>query len=374
MKRFLTALIIILLIPSICFAEENNDYQEYIDSFDLSVFETLDDETKAFLDDLEISDFNYESITNISIKDVVAHIINIVTQKVESPIRGGIIVIVFIILSSLFSSMNTELNKSEFSSFFSTVSSLVISILLVTMLTDCIGLCYSTIKLCSNFAYAFFPVFCIIVSTSGGAMSSFSVNSTLLILSQGLNYISEFIFVPITNCFLALGICSSIRNELNLSGIIKMLKNAITTLISSMSAIFVSILSVKTAVSSRADALGLRSVRFAINSVVPVIGSSISEGLLSIQSYSSLIKSGVGVVGIIAVISIFLPALIEVTLWRLMISLSSMVCELFNDNCAKKAVETFKDTLLIIDVILILTMVTTIISIGILVAAKTISN
>lgn len=371
MKRFLITLAVFLMLPCICFADEKDDYRQYIESFDLSAFESLDKETKAFLDALDISDFDYASIADISIKDVITHIADIVTQKAESPLKAGIMVIVFVILSSLFSSFNGEINRNEFSSFFSTVSSLVISILLVTMLTDCIGLCYSTIKLCSNFAYAFFPVFCIIVSTSGGAMTSFSVNSTLLILSQGLNYISEFFFVPITNCFLALGICSSIRKELNLSGIIRMLKTVITTLISSLSAIFVSILSVKTAVSSRADALGLRSVRFAINSVVPVIGSSISEGLLSIQSYSSLIKSGVGIVGIIAVISIFLPALIEVTLWRIMISLSSMAAEVFGDNCTQRAVETFKDTLLIIDVILILTMVTTIISIGILVAAKT---
>lgn len=201
-------------------------------------------------------------------------------------------------------------------------------------------------------------------------MTSFSVNTTLLILAQALNYISELIFIPVTNCFLALGICSGIRQELNLNGTIRMLKKIITTAISTMSAIFVSILSVKTAVASRADALGLRSVRFAINSVVPVIGSSISEGLLSIQSYSSLIKTSVGVVGIIAVISIFLPSLIEVNLWRLILSLASACGEIFDDASSVKAIETFKDVLLIIDVLLILTMVTTIISIGILVAAK----
>lgn len=81
---------------------------------------------------------------------------------------------------------------------------------------------------------------------------------------------------------------------------------------------FVSFLSFKTAVASRADAIGLRSVRFIINSVVPVIGSSISEGLLSIQSYSSLIKTSVGAVGIAAIASIFLPAaLFLYSVWEL---------------------------------------------------------
>ena len=373
MKRMLIILAVLLMIPGICFGAEDTgteEYDEYLSSFDLSSFELLDDETTEFLDSLGLLDFNYENLTDISMSSVFEHIWNVLTQKADGPLKSGIIVIVFILLASFFRSFNSEINKSDMSSTFSTVSTLIISIFLTYNLTDCIGLCCSTIKLCSNFSFAFFPAFCIIVATSGSAMTSFSVNTTLLVLAQALNYISELIFIPITNCFLALGICSGIRQELNLNSTIRMLKRLITTAISTVSAIFVSILSVKTAVASKADALGLRSVRFAINSVVPVIGCSISEGLLSIQSYSSLIKTSVGVVGIIAVVSLFLPALIEVNLWRAVLSLASMCGDIFGDTASVRALETFKDALLIVDVLLILTMVTTIISIGILVAAK----
>ncbi|MCC8074110.1 MAG: stage III sporulation protein AE [Clostridiales bacterium] len=373
MKRFLIVLFIILIIPLNCFASDNDDYTDYLSSFDYSSFELLDDDTKELLDELGISDFDYESITDLSIETIAAHIFNVLTNQAKGPIKSGIIVLVFTMLSSFFQSMNSGVNKSDTSEIFSTVTSLIISIFLATQLTDCIALCCSTIKLCANFAYAFFPAFCVIVATSGGTLTSFSVNTTLLILAQALNYIAELLFIPITNCFLALGICSSIRKELNLNGLISTLKRLITTAISTISAVFVSILSVKTAVASRADALGLRSVRFAINSVVPVIGSSISEGLLSIQSYSSLIKTSVGIVGIIAVVSVFLPALLEVVAWRFMLSVSSLCCEVFGDTTCTSALKNFRDTLLIMNVLLILTMVATIISIGILIAAKTVN-
>ena len=151
------------------------------------------------------------------------------------------------------------------------------------------------------------------------------------------------------------------------------LRNLITKAISALSAIFVSYLSLKTAVASRADALGLRSVRFAINSVVPIIGSSISEGLLSIQSYSSLIKTSVGIVGIIAISAIFLPAIINITLWRLSISAANICSKVFFDSESSTVLEAFSSVLLIINVLLILSMVTTIISLGILVASKTVN-
>lgn len=378
MKRFFIAFVIILLIPTFAYSQEqdtdinNEEYNNYVESFDLSAFDELDNETKDFLEALEIDDFDYNSLTEISVSDILNHIVEIIRQRAESPVKSILIIVAYIILSSLFSSLSSEINGG-LSSSFSTVSVLVISIFLSYRLTDCITLSYQTIKLCSDFSFAFFPAFCIITATAGSPVTSFSVNTTLLILAQGLNYIAELFFVPVTNCFLALGICSGLRSELNLSGAVSMLKRVITTGISTLSAIFVSILSVKTAVASKADAIGLRSVRFAINSVVPVIGSSISEGLLSIQSYSSLIKTSVGIVGIIAVVSIFLPALIEVNMWRLVLSLSGVTAEVFNDISASRTVNAFKDALLIIDVLLILTMVTTIISIGILVAAKSVS-
>lgn len=372
MKRFVIIFLLLIIVPFNAYSLESDEYDTYVDSFDLSAFDELDSDTKEFLEALEIDDFDYNSISDISVSDVVSHIFNLITQRAQAPVKSAVIIIAYIILSSFFSSLSSEL-ESGLSSVYSTISALVISIFLAYRLTDCITLSYQTIKLCSDFAFAFFPAFCIITATAGSTMTSFSVNTTLLILAQGLNYIAELFFVPVTNCFLALGICSGVRTELNLSGAISMLKRVITTGISTLSAIFVSILSVKTAVASKADAIGLRSIRFAINSVVPVIGSSISEGLLSIQSYSSLIKTSVGVVGIIAVVSIFLPALIEVNLWRLVLSVSGVTAEIFSDVSTSKTVAAFKDALLIIDVLLILTMVTTIISIGILVAAKAVS-
>lgn len=371
MKRFIILFSIILFIfPSPCFASE---YESYLDSFDTSSFESLDDDTKKLLEELGLDDFDYESITDISFSQIVSYILSIISKKSEGPIKSGIIVISFILFSSLFKSLGFSLNKNSTEEFFETITNLILSVFLVTRLTECIALCCSTVKLCADFTFAFFPAFCIIVATSGGTMTSFSVNTTLLILAQGLNIISSTLFLPVTHCFLAVGICSSLCRGLNLKGLTNSLKGIITGAISSLSAVFVSVLSVKTAVASRADALGLRSVRFAINSIVPVIGSSISEGLLSIQSYSSLIKTSVGIVGIIAVCAIFLPSIIESTLWRFVLSIANICSGLFYDGETSGSIRVFSDTLLIINVVLILSMVTTIISIGILVAAKTVN-
>ena len=310
------SIIIILLMPNTCLANNEIDYKSKLNDYDLSSFELLDDDASNLLKDLGIDDFNYENISNISFNQVLKYIISIFSNKAQTPIKCCLILVCFVILSSIVKSFDMRLSSDSISELYATVSNLVIAIFLLSQIYDSVKFACSSIKICSNFTYAFFPVFCVIVSA---------------------------------------------------------LKNLITKSISALSAIFVSYLSLKTAVASRADALGLRSVRFAINSIVPIIGSSISEGLLSIQSYSSLIKTSVGIVGIIAIVAVFLPAIINITLWRLSISVANICSKVFFDSESATVFDAFLSVLLIINVLLILSMVTTIISLGILVASKTVN-
>ncbi len=368
---FLCALLLFLLIPissySMDYSEE--EYNETLSSYDLSSFEKeLDADTYKMLDELGVLDFSYESITGLSFNDIVGLLKSLFQKKAELPIKSSVTVLIFILLSAFLQSLKAESDDSV-NMIYSTATALLVATVVLVKLTSTVSLASMAISVASNFVYAFIPVFCSIVVASGGITTGFSTNTTLLILAQGLSFISSNVFMPIVNCYLALGVTSSLRYELNLDKLLSSVKKIITTCISFVSGVFVSVLSVKTAVAGRADMLGLRSIRFAINSVVPVIGSSISEGLLSIQAYSSLIKSSVGIVGVIAVVLVFLPSIIEVVLWRISLTLCVIVSDIFGDKSVSAVLNAFLNTLLLINVILILSMVTTVISFGILIAA-----
>ena len=368
---FLCALLLFLLIPvssySMDYSEE--EYNKTLSSYDLSSFEKeLDADTYKMLDELGVLDFSYESITGLSFNDIVGLLKSLFQKKAELPIKSSVTVLIFILLSAFLQSLKAESDDSV-NMIYSTATALLVATVVLVKLTSTVSLASMAISVASNFVYAFIPVFCSIVVASGGITTGFSTNTTLLILAQGLSFISSNIFMPIVNCYLALGVTSSLRYELNLDKLLSSVKKIITTCISFVSGVFVSVLSVKTAVAGRADMLGLRSIRFAINSVVPVIGSSISEGLLSIQAYSSLIKSSVGIVGVVAVALVFLPSIIEVVLWRMSLTLCVIVSDIFGDKSVSAVLNAFLNTLLLINVILILSMVTTVISFGILIAA-----
>ena len=361
----LCILFIIALAPNAAYAGEELNQTEYnriLSGYDLSAFDELDDTTTDFLNQLGLLDFNYKDVLDFSFSDVLELIKNIVFNSVKTPLYGSAAVIAIILLSALFQGFRQTVENGEMSEAVSAVSAVAVSLILIMKIKFAASSAIAAIEVCANFIYAFFPAFCIIVAASGSTVAAFSTNSLLLSMAQALNFISQNIFMPLSNCFLALGICSSIRNELNL--------RALITAISVCSGIFVTVLTLKTSVASRADAIGMRSVRFAINSVVPVIGGAVSEGLLSIQAYSSLIRSSVGVAGIVAVVMLFLPPVLEIVFWRFFLTLSSSVSDIFGDKSVSDVLSSFSDALLVMNVVLVLCTVTTVISIGILIAAK----
>lgn len=350
--------------------DDEDTYKEALSSYDFSCFEELGDSANEVLEQLGIDDFDYTKITELDAKTGIEVLWNLIKENLTEPLEAAVTILCFTVLSAFLSGFSGNRLFSD-TSVYSTAASLVIAVIISVQCADTIAVACTTIEVCSDFIYAFFPVFMVIITVSGGALTSVSTNTLLLSLAQGLNFLSSNIFVPLINCFLALSICSGIRSELNIDGALRVIKRVLIGIISFSAGAFVAVLSIKTAVASRADALGLRSLRFAINSVVPLIGSAISEGLLSIQSYSSLIKSSVGIVGIIGVAALFLPALINVVGWRISISISLAVSEIFDDKSVSKMLRAFSDAFLLLNVVLILAMVTTIISIGILIAAKT---
>lgn len=350
---------------------EQDTYSKYLDQYDVdSIYDSMPQDALDLLDELGMQDFDFENILDLTPQKLWHVLQSVAEGRFEGPLTACAGMILLILFSAFLQSLKTTVKSDMLSNVFSVACSVIIAVILSVEISNAISLASSTIKMCADFIYGFVPVFGILVAVSGGITASFSTNALLLGLAQFLNFLSGNLFVPVISCYLALGLSNGIRPELHLTAITSAVKKYISAAVSLAATGFVSILSIKTAVASRADALGLRSARFAINSVVPVIGSAISEGLLSIQSYSSLIKSTVGIVGIVVIVLIFLPALLEILIWKFFLSVSSIASEMFEDRSVLAVLQAFQGALLLMLIVLILSLVTTVISFGILIAVK----
>jgi stage III sporulation protein AE len=107
------------------------------------------------------------------------------------------------------------------------------------------------------------------------------------------------------------------------------IKKAATWLLSLSLTIFLGLLSIQTAVNADADSAGLRTIKFVLSSIIPVTGGALSESMTTLTSSLKLLKSSVGMYGVLALGVSALPLVLELLLWRFSLYLATAVGELF---------------------------------------------
>ena len=168
------------------------------------------------------------------------------------------------------------------------------------------------------------------MSASGRAISSASYYGLCVLLGQTVSGISGNVLAPFLKALLALGITSSITDEINLRGIIDTISKISKYVIGISMTLFTSFLTLKQISAAQADRLSDRAVRFSLSSFVPVVGSALSESYKTVEASVNTLKSGVGVFAIIAVGVTFLPAVLSALFWRLSLTAGSTAAELLN--------------------------------------------
>ena len=160
MKKVLYV-IILLLVIILCYPIKANasdfdksEYNEYLSQYDLSSFKNhLDEDTYSALEELNLDDFDFESIESLSFEDISSLIISIIAGKSKTPIKGAISVLAFIILTSLLQGLKN--NDESMNDTYSVASAVIISVLLVVEISNTASIACSSISVASSFIYAF---------------------------------------------------------------------------------------------------------------------------------------------------------------------------------------------------------------------------
>lgn len=364
-------LLFILAVPVTAYAEEEKEEQLREEYRLDEIYDSVPEETKDLLGVLGLDQVDYNNIINISFSQIFKTIEEVFLGVYKGPFSAALSVIAIILLSALIKGFSTSFNESTLMPVLSSSASVFVAVLLIVKISSCISNACSVIQLSAEFTVVFIPIFTFLVAASGHPLSAVGFNTFLFGLTQVLSGLAGTILMPVTNIFLGLGITAGIKPELHLSSITAFIKKNLVLILSFISTVFMTIVSIKSSVTANVDALGDKSLRFALSSFVPVIGSTISEGLASIKGYVSLMKSAAGIFSIIAIFLLFLPVLLELALWNVSLSVCGVCSDLFEEQSVGNIVKAVQDTLSLLIVILALCLVMTIISIGIMVSIKT---
>lgn len=347
MKKFFVALILIFAFSMPVCAEGTDLFAE---QYEISGADrlggSLPDSAREFFSEngIEPSDPNW--VNSLSGENVFRHIWGFVTSGAKTPLKTCAAVIGIILITAALTAMNEKEGIMPTAVYASVLASAaVIAVPVFSAVTAAVN----AMKGCAAFMLSFIPVFAAVVAASGKAVTAASMSTLLLLSAQAVSYISNFVVIPLMGGYLAVSISSSVSPLVSRSGIAESIKKIAFWILSLITTLFLGILSIQTAVNSAADTLSVRTAKFILGTSVPIAGTALSEAVSTVTASLSLLKSSVGIYGVVAASAIFLPITAELVLWRLMLMLTSSISQIFSlvrISSVLKAVDTMLSLLI----------------------------
>lgn len=282
------------------------------------LMDALPQETKDAMEEAGLS-VSPESILNFSIRDLLSAIGEEIKERSKQPIRLFAIVCAVVLLAALLGRLEESEGQNGCRQAYRLVSVLTVSAVLIRPLWTLIVKVVETVTQGSNFLLSFIPVFSAVLTTGGKPASALTYHAVLFSAVQVLSQVAVHTLLPLLQIYLAFCMVGGVEPMLHLDGAAQTIRKTANWIIGLGLTLFVGLLSLQGMVANAADTLATRTARFVISSAVPVVGGAVSEAFTSLQSCLGVVRSAVGSFGALACIFLFLPTVLSLLLYLLIL-------------------------------------------------------
>lgn len=309
---------------------QSEQMQQFGDEISDGVKSAADDDVNEILEQYDISTDNPQGVNNISIGSVLEKIVSMFAEAVKSPLimLGKIIAIT--LLCTIAQSMAPE--GSSLISALKTISVLSAVAVIYGTVSSNIQTVESSLERISEFMMSYVPIFSSVTAVGGSITSSGSYYAMTLMACEVIGVISNKVIMPFLSIVMAISIVSSVNPNLRFGGAAESIKKACQWILRGVTTLFVGLLSIQGLTGTATDSLVTRTAKFAASSFIPIIGGAVSEAYSTLYSSLGIIRTGVGSIGIIAVVVMVLPPIVSIIAAKFAISMANIISDIFDQR------------------------------------------
>lgn len=364
----LITIFIFLLVPNVSAVSPEEYAAEQAESLDIeSVLDALPNETRDMLGDLNITDF--QSLFNTSPKALLDVIRKVFSGVWKEPSRALTELAAVLILTSVLKACSPDAESSVVRSaeiFCVAAFGAMLLPHFITVLSHVM----SVIKTQEIFIKSYIPILLATVAASGNPALAFSVNALTLGAAEIVVQFANSFLTPITGIYISLVFADSVAPKFNLGGFISIFKKAAALSLGFCATLFTGILTTKGVLAGTADSVSSRGLKFALSSFVPVVGGALGDGLSSVIGGLTLLRSALGVFGILAAVLLILPTFFEIIVWNISLYLCAAVGDLFEQGKSASLLRGIAGAFTFLNVILLFQGVILVVTTGLILTLR----
>lgn len=326
-------------------------------------------EMKTYLNENNIDSIDVEKLSDdlLNGKGIsVEKIPKIFLKEIQKEIRSyvGIFAIIFLInvLNMLVEFKGNEIRK-------------ISSIIILIIISQKILVCYidvlksfgKTIDMLNTIMQITIPFITILNFLTRHINFAKKAMPIVLLMSQITMVIANKIIIPISTFSIILGVVTYINENNILKKFSKSINKFAFTMLAVVFSLFICFLTIEGNISVNIDNIFMKTARVATNTI-PVIGKYVTDTLGAVTTSFSLIKNIIGTISFVVMFLVLITPIIKITISIILLTIfENLLIQVEGEFNVSSLLNRFKDAYVLLASVLVLTIITFTISIGIMI-------
>lgn len=268
---------------------------------------------------------------SLSAEGIIQFLVSAVTEQIS---ELTYYVVVFFIIAAVTAVLNMmgqsfRSNVDEVSFFAGYV---LVSAAAIKCYCICLEYATETVNDITDFITKLSPVLTTLLFTSGAPVSAGAFHPVLASAVYVVSLICRKCIIPLSAYSTVLSVANNISDQVQITGACRLISSASKWILALSFTVFTGICGIYGFTAPSLDVLGAKTVKFAVGSLVPVVGGFLSDTMETVISGSKMMKNAVGSAGMIAVCVICAVPVIKIGVMAFTVKISAALVEPVTDS------------------------------------------
>lgn len=303
-------------------ADADTLYREQVEVLEAErLFETLPAATRELLCSLGITDLELERYTALHPNTVMQTVLALLGEQAGSVGALCGLLLGVIVLAAFAESVRHTASGGAMGETVSRIAALAVCGVVLTPIGLCLQRVGDAVESVRVLMLSFVPTYAAVILASGHTTLAASYSTVLLAGAECVTALVGSVALPLLTVSLGLGTAGGLAQRNRLASISGSLAKGAMWLLGTVTALFVGVLSMQSLVAASADSLGQRAAKMTISSFVPIVGGALSEAFGTVTGCIGVLRSTLGMFGVLASAALVLPPFFHCFSWSLAIGL-----------------------------------------------------
>ena len=222
---------------------------------------------------------------------------------------------------------------------------LLLSLSSVKIFSEVAGYAADTIHTLCDFITKFEPIFISMLISSGAVTQASAFAPVLAASVYVLGILVDKCILPLCYFSAVLGICANLGNRIEIATLTKLLNSVSKWLLTGVLTLFTAVLSLYGFSAKAFNSVAVKGLKFAMGSLVPVVGGILSDTVDTVLSGANLLKNAVGTAGVVALFGVVFTPLLKILIMMLLLKAVAAIIEPFSEKRTVNMLLAVSDTI-----------------------------